>query len=775
MTARPFFAHIQGVFAYGAEDMFHDDILAHILSLRNAQIKFIRSFALQRSATCYTESMLELLAPAGDIKSFDAAVNCGADAVYLGLKGFNARMKADNFDGDGLREAVRRAHFFGVKVYVTLNTIAQNQEFNDILSLVKMAVEAKVDAFIVQDVGLCALLRSAFEGIELHASTQMGVHNFLGAKTLEDMGVKRAVLSRETTLDDIRRIREGTSLQLEYFVQGALCVCFSGNCYLSAVEQGASGNRGLCKQLCRLPYAASVGDFKKAGYLLSARDLCLADSVRQLAEAGVTSFKIEGRMRREGYVAQTVKIYRRILDGERDKLSSDDLFKLKAAFSRGDYLYRGYLDGGVPSVVEARFNNHSGVKIGAIAAVRPFKKGLFEVDARLSRPIADGDGIKLFDGDREAASLGVGGVKELGGGMYRFVTATAVKAGWQVALILDSRAEREALSTTAVNHIAMKVSAVKGSPLKIAARFADKKGVDVSVEKCGQVPLEEAKNAPMSADMIREQASKTLYGGFVTDVCEVDTDGVFVPKSALNALRREVVDELAAKIIRARERDVAQTDYVLPPFGEGRADVAGTIAFVTEEDAKSGVYLRAGETVALSPSRYSADNVRQTLSLLDLDESEVALDLPPLASGEDIQKITDLLSALPNVKTLVANNLYGLQFAKRGYTVIAGEGMNISNDLAAREVVRLGAAGVVPSLEFKDGISNMAGVKVFAARGDRPLMTLAHCPFKTLFGNDCEHCSFKAGLTLSREKHRYKMRRVQISRCQFELYPIRDK
>ena len=189
--------------------------------------------------------MTELLAPAGDIKSFDAALNCGADAIYLGLGNFNARMKAQNFDATTLSDAVKRAHFFGAKVYVTINTILQNREFNSLLSLVKTAIDAKVDAFIVQDLGVVKLLRSCFDGIVLHASTQMGVHNLYGAKLLEEMGISRVVLSRETTLDDIKAIRRGTGLEIECFVQGALCVAFSGECYLSSVEQGASGNRGL--------------------------------------------------------------------------------------------------------------------------------------------------------------------------------------------------------------------------------------------------------------------------------------------------------------------------------------------------------------------------------------------------------------------------------------------------------------------------------------------------------------------------------------------------
>ncbi|MEG1663387.1 MAG: peptidase U32 family protein, partial [Clostridia bacterium] len=262
---------------------------------------------------------IELLAPAGDIDSFYSAVNNGANAVYLGLSGFNARLKADNFDGENLIKCVKYAHFFGVKVYVTVNTLVKNSEIVDLIALVEAAVDAHVDAFIVQDLGVAKILTECFPHIVLHASTQCGIHNADGAKIAEKLGFKRIVLSRETKLDDIKAIKATTDLELEFFVQGALCVSFSGNCYMSAVEASASGNRGLCKQLCRMQYDA-VKETKdsqkllKSGYLLSARDLCLIDSLKELLDAGISSFKIEGRMKRAGYVGEVVKIYRDAVD-----------------------------------------------------------------------------------------------------------------------------------------------------------------------------------------------------------------------------------------------------------------------------------------------------------------------------------------------------------------------------------------------------------------------------------------------------------------------------
>ncbi|MBQ9276754.1 MAG: U32 family peptidase, partial [Clostridia bacterium] len=382
------------------------------------------------------------------MKSFEAALACGADAVYLGLDDFNARMKAENFSKDNIESVVKRAHFYGVKVFVTVNTILQNQEFKSLISLVKACVLAKADAFLVQDLGVAYVLKSLFPGICLHASTQLGVHNLYGAKVAEKLGFSRVVLSREAKLEDIKAIRENTNLEIEYFVQGALCVAFSGNCYMSSKEQGASGNRGLCKQLCRLPYTAGYekdGKFEKAGegYLISARDLSLASAMQELIDAGVTSFKIEGRLRREGYVAQAVSVYRKILDrieaGERNaQPTAEDKDRLKSSFSRGEYLERAYLAPGTPFVIEKRFNSHIGRRIGVVKKVVPFKDGLYEVYIESSHPLSRGDGLKFFAGETEKASLGVGDPKAVGKNLYSFVTKTAVRAGYTVNLTLDS-------------------------------------------------------------------------------------------------------------------------------------------------------------------------------------------------------------------------------------------------------------------------------------------------------------------------------------------------
>ena len=200
------------------------------------------------------QSPIEVLAPAGNPECFYAAINNGADAVYLGLSSFNARMRAENFTTSNIRDFIKHAHTFGVKVYITINTLLKDDDFDELVEMVKVLIDAKADAFIVQDYGVAHVLKTCFDGIVLHASTQMGIHNLDGALFAEKLGFSRIVLSRETKLEDIKLIKQHTNLEIEYFVQGALCVAFSGNCYLSSLEKNLSGNEGKCLQLCRLPF-----------------------------------------------------------------------------------------------------------------------------------------------------------------------------------------------------------------------------------------------------------------------------------------------------------------------------------------------------------------------------------------------------------------------------------------------------------------------------------------------------------------------------------------
>lgn len=284
----------------------------------------------------------EVLAPAGSMDALRAAVECGADAVYLGAGHFNARRNARNFSEEELAEAIEYCHVRGVKVHLTLNTLVSDEELPLAIDLIESACSLGVDALIVQDLGVAALVRAAAPEMELHASTQMAVMTPEGFRALADLGFTRAVLPRELSYEGILAIREATAdtgLELEMFIHGALCMCVSGQCYLSATMGGRSGNRGLCAQPCRLRFAAEGG--RRSDHALSLRDLSAVEAIPELYEAGVLSFKIEGRMKRPEYVAAAVTACRNAVDGIRDEALLRDL---DAVFSRSGHT-DGYLKG----------------------------------------------------------------------------------------------------------------------------------------------------------------------------------------------------------------------------------------------------------------------------------------------------------------------------------------------------------------------------------------------------------------------------------------------
>ena len=284
--------------------------------------------------------MMELLSPAGSMEALRAAVCNGADAVYLGADAFNARMNARNFSAGDLQEAVVYCHVRGVKVYLTVNTLVSDREMPKAADLIRMAATFGVDAFIVQDLGVVSLCREIAPSVPVHASTQMSIHSLEGVLQAAALGVSRVVLARELPAEQIAHICKKSPVEIEVFVHGALCMCYSGQCYLSSVIGRRSGNRGQCAQPCRLPYG--YGRFEATRYPLSLRDNCLVGSLDMMRRMGVTSVKIEGRMKRPEYVAIVTRAYRSALDGK--QLSDDDLRELEEVFSREGFT-QGYFEG----------------------------------------------------------------------------------------------------------------------------------------------------------------------------------------------------------------------------------------------------------------------------------------------------------------------------------------------------------------------------------------------------------------------------------------------
>ena len=342
---------------------------------------------------------MEVLAPAGGREQLIAAVRSGADAVYLGTKGFNARRKADNFGEGELKEAVAWCHGRGVRVHVTVNTLVTDAELPALWDTVREVAESGADAVILQDLAAAALFREHVPELKRHASTQMSIHNAEGARLAQELGFDRVILARELSLKEIRMIREAVDIELECFVHGALCMGFSGQCLLSAFLGERSGNRGLCAQPCRLDFRAG-----ERSYALSLKDACLIPRCRELEEAGVTSLKIEGRLRRPEYVAAAVDACRKALAGE-----TPDLTDLERVFSRSGFT-DGYLRGKRDLDMFGRRTEEdkadSAAVLGRLSGLYRRERSSVPVDMDLT--LRPGEPVKLTasDGVHSAAAIG---------------------------------------------------------------------------------------------------------------------------------------------------------------------------------------------------------------------------------------------------------------------------------------------------------------------------------------------------------------------------------
>lgn len=722
---------------------------------------------------------MEILAPCGDGESFLAAINNGADAIYLGLGDFNARAKSTFFNTENIRDYIKRAHLFGVKVYITTNTLLFDDEIDNFINFIQKCVEAKADAYIIQDWAVARILRDCFDGLELHASTQLGIHNLSGAKIAKDFGFKRVVLSREAKLEDIKEIKENTGLEIEYFVQGALCVAFSGNCYLSALEHNKSGNRGKCLQLCRLPYQAYIdNNLVGNGYLLSARDLCLIENLQELQNAGVDSLKIEGRLRRAGYVAQSVQSYRRALDALNQNKSLNiekEKFLLKQVFSRGEFNTRAYLDAGVPDqVINPQIQNHLGIKIGQVVSVQNFKD-LYKVQIKTNTPIHSGDGLKFLDETNiERASIGIGNVEILGNGNFYIYTKSKLKSNWTIYRTLDSIHEKRLQENIRKLDINAIVHAKENEPLKIEFLY-NKNNQIIQAEITSDYICPSAKNAPTTEEEIENQISKLNDTDFILENVDIRMDNVFIPKSILNQARRECISMLEQNIIKTHEKNLKHKVFseniaflrdLLSTMHSTMQSNLNNIVIINEDVNLDKISINDNDILAIEPIVYSKQNVLKVIESARHKSKNIALVLPIIANYKDQKIIDEIVDNIDNNIALIINNTWGLKYIKT-HKIIAGLGMNVHNLLCANTLKEMGVSDIIFSKEITH---NYAGFYHFTF-GKHSLMTFVHCPFKTLFNNECKQCKFSKNLKIQGENGRvYEVHRTTISQCYFTLY-----
>lgn len=581
----------------------------------------------------------EILAPAGSMESLIAAVRCGANAVYLGTKGINARRGATNFTFEELKQAVEYCHARDVKIYLALNILISDSERELAYKTVEAGLSLGVDAFIIQDLGLAKIIHSHFPTARMHASTQCSVNSPEGFNALEKMGFVRAVLPREMSLDEIREIRQATDMELEMFVHGALCMCVSGQCYLSAMLGGRSGNRGLCAQPCRLGFSADAS----RSCDLSLKDLSLIGNINEIAQAGVVSLKIEGRMKRPEYVAAAVSSCKKAIDGE---YSASDENTLKSVFSR-----TGFTDGYFTGERKDMFGTRQ--KEDVVAAKDVLKE--------LSH---------LYDNENPLVPIDI-----------EFIC----------------KANRNA---------------------ELTARALGK-----TVTVTGTVP-EKAINKPMTEESVETRLAKFGNTQFYLNNITIDLDdGLILPASVINSMRREAVEMLD----KVEIQPFTQMPYKAEKYKEKDCTPYYTARFLNPDSI---------------PDKHPFKRIFIPIWSSDEDfvDNRAGVEVPRGLFGME-EKLTKRLEHLKKigVRKALCSNLGAYSLAqKMGFEVYGDFGLNIFNSESAQLFNS-------PILSFEATLEQTNRIDAkdtgIIGYGYLPLMLTRNCPIKNHLG--CSRCTGK--------------------------------
>ena len=664
---------------------------------------------------------MKILSPAGNMESLKMAVINGADEVYLGINDFNARNNIDGFTVDTLKDAIDYAHIYGVKVHLALNILFTNEELQKAIDIVCKCINMGIDAFIVQDLGLISLINKLYPEAEVHLSTQMGIHNLEGILALSNYKFKRVVLSRETPLEEIKRIRQNTDIEIEYFVQGALCVSFSGNCYMSSYLFGASGNRGRCKQLCRLPFSLKKGQkVLKNGYLLSAKDFNMIKKLDALKQAGVDAIKIEGRARRPFYVGATTRQYFNALNG-----IETDIDQLKLAFNRT--YTEGYFNGNGNIISELQ--NHVGIKVGKVQKVE-FGKRFNRVIFTSNRALNKKSTFK-FILDKKETTITAYDLSQVKPDTYLITTTNKVEMGSDVHLIIDQQAETQMLSSSRKAVVDISLLVRQNQPITACVTI---KGRLLTVT--GDI-LQPALNQPLTKEQVEDNFNKGEY--FTANVKFDEFESVFILKQKLNDFRRKVYAEIQSVLTKI---DCSLEHKILPPLPK----IKPLKDFEIVKDL-SGEFF--SKTIIYSPEIYTAEDVFSFVQKCNELGKKAYLDTPNFALEKDIQLLKDIIE-----KTgvgIVANNYYALTLSK---DLIIGAGLNVYNSYTA------GLYGM-PFITAESEIGQ---------RVDYYYMTLRHCPMKNLLNAKCDKCPYENGYSYQLDSGKtFNLQRKKLTTCTFYL------
>ena len=716
--------------------------------------------------------MVELLAPAGSREALAAAVENGADAVYLAGNRFGARAYAENFDEAAMREAIRYAHLRGVAVHVTVNTAVDDTELSGLADYLRFLEEAGADAVLVQDFGVARLAREVAPGLPLHASTQMTVHNLAGVRALEDLGFSRVVLSREMTLDEIRKICGASRAEIEVFAHGALCVCYSGQCLMSSMIGGRSGNRGRCAQPCRLPYALvdENGEDATGGtagkYLLSPRDLKTMDLLPALIGAGVASLKLEGRMKRPEYVAVAVSAYRgaidRALSGETDGAAAREANRRLAQIFNRDFTTAYLLKNPGKEMMSDRRPNNRGLLVGRVVS---YDAGEKRVRVKLTESLAVGDqadvwvktGGRVTETVRELKDArGREIARGAAGDEVTFPIARAAHPHDRVFCVYDAALTEEArASYTGAGKrripVRLTVKAAVGEPFFAAAEADGARGEAKSEYICPQ-----AEKRPLTKEILEKQMERMGTTAYALESLDAEIgDGVMVPMSVMNETRREAL----ARLDEARLARFAAKRAETAAWASGPARTEKKEVFRREKGAAPKLIVHADTPEkARAAAEAGADGVlyggdaydhhlitpkeyKEVWEFLRGAGRIVSLATPRILRESFLPAVAALLRALSEAPAdeIYVHHLGALRIV-REYTelpVVSDFSLLAYNALAVRELAELGFSRATLSPEL-----NFSQIEALAAKSALPLECIVHGRIELMVSAYCAPGSF---------------------------------
>lgn len=694
-------------------------------------------------------SKVELLSPAGDLECLKVAVQNGANAVYFGAEEFNARVNGRNFDREELVEAIEYAKLRGVKTHLTLNILIKNNEFHDAIKLVEFACNSGIDAVIIQDLGLAKKVIELFPDLEVHSSTQMTIYNLDGAKKIKDLGFSRCVLARELSINEIEHICENADIDIEVFIHGALCISYSGQCLMSSMIGGRSGNRGKCAGTCRLPYTLLKDNKEQAkGYLLSSKDVCTLDTIPELINAGIKSFKIEGRMKSKEYVGIVTSIYRKYIDlaeSEKEyKVDQEDREKLMQIFNRGGFS-TGYLKGKLgKDMMYTKKPNHIGILVGEVIGYNP-NKGHAKI--RLSRELNLGDSIAINDSSCKISELMQwnNNVKSVNAG--QIVTVGRIKGkiknGDKIYKTVSDKLNKDIVRFSSKENIKRPIKAkihlIENEPIKLEIKDL---WSDIELVKVEDTIVKKADNNGIGKERVEEQLSKTGNTPFKMEEMQIVADeNVIVPISSLNSIRRNAIQELENKLLHSFKRNKnVKLEKRDETNNYKNSEVKVSILLNNIKEKNSYGKLTNLDNVYI-PFRFFLSNKEKVNEFCTKFNTYVLL--PAITKSNYENSIRNNLRYIlnMNIKGIVISNLSHLKILEdyknkiKDLEIISNYNLNISNNNTIKELEKFNISKyIVPPELDKEAIQTLRGgiEKEIIIYGRTLLMTTEYCTIGTL-------------------------------------------